>query len=62
MKRAAALVMAAFSGGVALAAQHSGFSRTPLQDQPISVAGYRGVTARVDVGPGVESGRLAAST
>ena len=58
MKRAAALViMAALSAGAALAAQQSGFTRTPLQDQPISVAGHHGVTARVDIGPGVESGR-----
>ena len=58
MKRAAALVIvAAISAGAALAAQQSGFTRTPLQDQPISVAGHHGVTARVDIGPGVESGR-----
>ena len=58
MKRAAALViMAALFAGAALAAQQSGFTRTPLQDQPISVAGHHGVTARVDIGPGVESGR-----
>ncbi|MEP7305786.1 MAG: cupin domain-containing protein [Acidobacteriota bacterium] len=31
--------------------------RTPLQDQPISVIGRHGVTARVDIGAGVESGR-----
>ena len=58
MKRAAALViMAALFAGAALAAQQSGSTRTPLQDQPISVAGHHGVTARVDIGPGVESGR-----
>lgn len=58
MKRAAALVIvAAISAGAVLAAQQPGFSRTPLQDQPISVAGHHGVTARVDIGPGVESGR-----
>jgi hypothetical protein len=58
MKRAAALVIvAAISAGAGLAAQHSGFTRTPLQDQPISVAGRHGVTARVDIDPGVESGR-----
>jgi quercetin dioxygenase-like cupin family protein len=58
MKRAAALVIvAALSAGAALTAQQSGFTRTPLQDQPISVAGHHGVTARVDIGPGVESGR-----
>ena len=58
MKRAAAvLIVAAISAGAALAARQSGFTRTPLQDQPISVAGYHGVTARVDIGPGVESGR-----
>ena len=58
MKRGAALVIvAAISAGAALAAQQSGFTRTPLQDQPISVAGHHGVTARVDIGPGVESGR-----
>ena len=58
MKRAAAVVIvAAISAGTALAAQQSGFTRTPLQDQPISVAGHHGVTARVDIGPGVESGR-----
>ena len=58
MKRAAALVIvAAVFAGAALAAQQSGFTRTPLQDQPISVAGHHGVTARVDIGPGVESGR-----
>ena len=58
MKRAAVLVIvAAISAGAALAAQQSGFTRTPLQDQPISVAGHHGVTARVDIGPGVESGR-----
>ena len=58
MKHAVALVIAAaVSAGVALAAQQSGFTRTPLQDQPISVAGHHGVTARVEIGPGVESGR-----
>ena len=58
MKRGAALVIvAAISAGAALAARQSGFTRTPLQDQPISVAGHHGVTARVDIGPGVESGR-----
>jgi quercetin dioxygenase-like cupin family protein len=58
MKRAAALVIvAAISAGAGLAAQQSGFTRTPLQDQPISVAGHHGVTARVDIGHGVESGR-----
>jgi len=58
MKGAAALVIvAAISAVAALAAQQSGFTRTPLQDQPISVAGHHGVTARVEIGPGVESGR-----
>jgi quercetin dioxygenase-like cupin family protein len=58
MKRAAALVIvAAMSAVAALAAQQSRFTRTPLQDQPISVAGHHGVTARVEIGPGVESGR-----
>jgi len=58
MTRAAALVIvAAIAAGAALAAQQSGFTRTPLQDQPISVAGHHGVTARVEIGPGVESGR-----
>ena len=58
MKRGAALVIvAAISAGAALAARQSGFTRTPLQDQPISVAGHHGVTARVEIGPGVESGR-----
>ena len=58
MKAAAALaIVAAISAGAALAARQSGFTRTPLQDQPISVAGHHGVTARVEIGPGVESGR-----
>ena len=58
MKRAAALVIvAAVSAGAAFAAQQIGFTRTPLQDQPISVPGHHGVTARVEIGPGVESGR-----
>ena len=58
MTRAAALViMTAIAAGATLAAQQSGFTRTPLQDQPISVAGHHGVTARVEIGPGVESGR-----
>ena len=58
MNRAAALVLvAAIAAGATVAAQQSGFTRTPLQDQPISVAGHHGVTARVDIGPGVESGR-----
>ena len=58
MTRAASLVIvAAVFAGAALAAQQSGFTRTPLQDQPISVAGHHGVTARVDITPGVESGR-----
>ena len=48
MKRAAALVIvAAVSAGAAMAAQQAGFTRTPLKDQPISVAGHHGVTARV---------------
>ena len=58
MKAAAALaIVAAISAGAALAARQSGFTRTPLQDQPISVAGHHGVTARVEIDPGVESGR-----
>jgi quercetin dioxygenase-like cupin family protein len=58
MKRAAALVIvAAVFAGAALGAQPSGFTRTPLLDQPISVAGRHGVTARVEISPGVESGR-----
>ena len=58
MKRAVAFVIvAAIAAGAALSAQQSGFTRTPLQDQPISVADHHGVTARVDIGPGVESGR-----
>ena len=58
MKGAAALaVVAVVAAGAALAARQSGFTRTPLQDQPISVAGHHGVTARVEIGPGVESGR-----
>ena len=58
MKGATALVIvAAVFAGAGLAGQQSGFTRTPLQDQPISVAGHHGVTARVDIGPGVESGR-----
>jgi len=58
MKHAALLVMVAgVCAGVALAAQQSGFTRTPLQDQPISVTGHHGVTARVEIDPGVESGR-----
>jgi quercetin dioxygenase-like cupin family protein len=55
MKHAVALVIV--SAGVALAAPQSGFTRTPLQDHPISVTGHHGVTARVEIGPGVESGR-----
>ena len=58
MKRATAVgIVIALSAGVALVAQPSGFTRTPLQDQPISVPGHHGVTARVEIGPGVESGR-----
>ena len=58
MKGAAALVIVAVvSAGAVLAARQSGFTRTPLQDQPISVAGHHGVTARVEIGAGVESGR-----
>jgi hypothetical protein len=45
MKRAAALVIVvAIPAGAAMAAQQSGFTRTPLQDQPISVTGHHGVT------------------
>lgn len=58
MTRAAALaIVAAIAAGTAVAAQQAGFTRTPLQDQPIKVAGHHGVTARVDIDPGVESGR-----
>jgi quercetin dioxygenase-like cupin family protein len=58
MRIAAALaVVAALSAGAALRGQQLGFTRTPLQDQPISVAGHHGVTARVELGAGVESGR-----
>ena len=58
MTRAAALVIvAAVFAGAALAAQPSGFTRTPLLDQPIRVAGHHGVTARVEISPGVESRR-----
>jgi quercetin dioxygenase-like cupin family protein len=58
MRGAAALVvMAAVWAGAAPATQQAGFTRTPLQDQPISVAGYHGVSARVEIGAGVESGR-----
>ena len=58
MKGAVPLVIvAAVFAGAAAAAQQSGFTRTPLQDQPISAPGHHGVTARVDIEPGVESGR-----
>ena len=58
MKGAAALIIvAAVFADAGLTAQQSGFTRTPLQDQPISAAGHHGVTARVDIAPGVESGR-----
>jgi quercetin dioxygenase-like cupin family protein len=58
MRGAAALaIIVALFAGAGLAAQQSGFTRTPLQDQPISVAGHHGVTARVELGAGVESGR-----
>jgi len=58
MRCAAALVIvAAISAAAALAAQQPGFTRTPLQDQPISVSGHHGVTARVEIAAGVESGR-----
>ena len=55
--KAALFIVAAVFAGAGLAAQQSGFTRTPLQDQPISTAGHHGVTARVDIAPGVESGR-----
>ncbi len=56
-RRAGLVVMAALTFGGALPAQQPGFTRTPPQDQPISVAGHHGVTARVEIAPGMESGR-----
>ena len=50
---AAACVIAAS----AVAAQQPGFTRTPLQDQPLSAPGHHGVTARVEFAAGAESGR-----
>jgi quercetin dioxygenase-like cupin family protein len=44
-------------GGAVLSAQQSGFKRTPLLDRPLGVPGHHVVTARVDIGPGIESGR-----
>ena len=63
MKRAAALViMAALFAGAALAAQQSGFTRTPLQDQPISVAGHHGVESGRHMHPGEEFGYVLEGT
>lgn len=44
------------SAGVVLA-QTPGFTRTPLLDQPLSVAGRHGVALKVEIAPGAESGR-----
>jgi quercetin dioxygenase-like cupin family protein len=51
----AGLVVA--SAGALVAAQQTGFARTPLSDSPMSVAGRHGVMARVDIDAGVSSGR-----
>src|SRR5262245_65614740 len=41
--------------GVGLLAQ-AGFSRVVLQDQPVSVVGHHGVTARAEFAPGASAG------
>jgi quercetin dioxygenase-like cupin family protein len=51
----AGLVIA--SAGAVVAAQQTGFVRTPLSDSPMSVAGRHGVMARVEIDAGVSSGR-----
>ena len=38
-------------------AQQPGFTRTPLLDQPLKIAGYHGVALKVEIEPGAESGR-----
>ena len=42
---------------VAVAAQQAGFVRTPLMDHDLTVADHHGVMARVEIAPGVSSGR-----
>mgnify|MGYP003337974398 CR=1 FL=1 len=41
----------------AVAAQQAGFVRTPLMDHDLTVADHHGVMARVEIDPGVSSGR-----
>ncbi len=49
------VIVVVASGGVA--AQQSGFTRTLLQDQDLSIAGQHVVQARAEFQPGVGSGR-----
>lgn len=48
---------AAIFAGVAAARQTPTFTRTQLQDQPLSIPGRHGVMARSEFPAGVESGR-----
>ena len=57
MMRPTFIVAACLAVAAGAAAQQAGFTRTPLQDQPLTVPGRHGVTARVEIMPGVESGR-----
>lgn len=52
---AASLVLVA--GAVAIGAQQAGFTRTPLGDHDLSVPDRHGVMARIEIEPGVSSGR-----
>ena len=54
---AAVAVSLIVGGAAATGAQPSGFTRVPLQDQDLSIAGRHAVQARAEFQPGVASGR-----
>jgi quercetin dioxygenase-like cupin family protein len=55
-KLAAAVIAIALAGGAAIA-QQAGFTRTALQDQPLSDPLRHAVQARAEFAPGVAAGR-----
>jgi quercetin dioxygenase-like cupin family protein len=59
MKQSSQLVIGAFValGAAAAIAQQAGFTRTPLQDQPLSDPARHAVQARAEFAPGIAAGK-----
>ena len=57
MFRASVIAAAVIGTASIVWAQQPGFTRTPMLDQPLSVAGHHGVAMKVEIEPGAESGR-----